>query len=197
MHFVKPATVPLVALSLLALFTIAPAQAQFLVDPAGGTTVHSPGAEDASVRRQTGLASFSFFGTPLAPANAGETISVFVNVNGNLSLQSDAAQFRQFPNAVASIAPLFTDLSVPGNGSITEKIMTGQYYAVTYNNIKPFGQEDTNPARFSFQAVLFGQTTTIQTQNGSFTFAPNDIAFSYANTSADFPAMWAIRRQSA
>jgi hypothetical protein len=128
------------------------AQAQFLIEPAGGTVLSTVNDDDVAYGSRSLGFTASIFGQPATAVN--------VHVNGFLNTA-----------AGQSIAPMAMDLYVyPGN-SIVEKVVPGQFYSVTWK----CGSFDWGHVFHHAQVVIFGAPMTLFGMN----FQPNDIVFCY------------------
>jgi hypothetical protein len=157
------------AAALTTLFAALPAQAQLLVNPAGGSTI-ATGVDDGAYSRSFG-GTFDFYGV----AHTGGYVSSNGNINfGGTNAYSNSSLGANGP----MIAPMFDDLFLPP-GSISD-LSTSAYYAVTYDGVGTY----SNTGIRTFQTVLFTDAVTL----GNFAFLPNDIAFSYGSLSGNMDA---------
>lgn len=151
------------------------AQADFVVDPTGGTNLFSTlSTHDDETTHVANIGfSLNYFGT--------SSTAIDVSTNGNINFSANTAfSDVALPTSVARIAPLWDDLvmSSGGSQSITSKSSAGLYYAVTWN-VGTFGSA-TNISQF--QAVLFGGDVVLD----NFQFHANDIAFAYQAVATPF-----------
>lgn len=148
------------------------AKADLLIDPSNSTLLQSNGNFDnvVSTNRSLGFTG-SFFGVSRQ--------SVDVSTNGNLNFTGNTASMNTpMPTGVGRINPLWDDLAVSGTSeSVSEKVVSGMYYAVTWQA----HQRDTG-ADVRFQATWFGAPTQIK----GFSFLSGDIAFSYRFVTGNF-----------
>ena len=161
-------------------FAAKPASADLLIDPTGGTSlIFSDPDNSARTGRSLGFTG-QFFGL--------DKTTVDISTNGNLNFTGNLSfADGTFPRSTARIAPLWDDLTLNDSSSgvtpgvIVEKVSSGVYYSVTWENV--YRTTSLNPNKIdTFQAVWFGAATTI----GAFTFQKNDLAFAYQMVNADF-----------
>jgi hypothetical protein len=169
--FSFPRTLGLVTGALLLMSSVS-AEANLLLNPAGGTMIFSTGADDDGNTRTLG-GIFNFYGTAQT--------SVTVSANGYLTFGGDPGLFAdRGVGELASvaggsvIAPLYDDLSHSLANSQTSELSTADYYAVTWEDVQ--GIDGGTSSQYStFQAILFFADTMI----GGVDFLAGDIAFSY------------------
>lgn len=149
------------------------AQAGLLVDPAGGTAIFGPSADDNQATVSLG-GNFNLYGNTIS--------SITVSSNGYLTtgdglLYTDRS-IGDLAAAAAGlvIAPLYDDLiHTSQSNSLTSGLGAANYYAVTWSNLQGVDPNSAADQSSTFQAVLFLANTLI----GGHDFLAGDIAFSY------------------
>ena len=167
------------AIAALSTLGLNAANAQYIVDPTGGTVLFDSSSswDDATANGRNLGFTLNYYGTLHS--------TVDVSVNGNLNFSGNGAFSNQaLPNGSARISALWDDLyifaGVP-NSKIVETINPGKYYAVTWQKIGVYSDTASSSVD-NFQAIIFGDEFVL---NG-FQFHTGDIAFDYNNYSAAF-----------
>ena len=151
------------------------AMADFIVTPAGGTSVGLPPDQNAAVTRNLG-GTFSLFGNDITSINIATNGFLATGPLANVSGTFLDRTITELTTARGSvISPFFDHLSLGAGSSVTDRT-TSTWYGVTYQGM--FGFNDVTAGRTSdFQVILFFGDKTF----GGFNFHAGDIAISYGN----------------
>ncbi len=154
-------------ISLLAVAAVSSASADLLIDPTGGTVLFdsTENHDDQIVFRNFG---FNF------PTSTGNITGLNVSINGNLNSNGDWSYYNEALSRTTGtfIAPLWDDHYIfKGSGESIVETKTADYYAVTWD-VAHYGNA---LARQTFQAVLFGASTTLK----GVTYSAGDVVFAY------------------